>query len=114
MKHHKGVGLAAPQVGRSIQLFVADWGDGELVFINPDVVSKTEDVETAEEGCLSVPGKYALIKRSSSIIIEANDIKGNKFKHELSGFPARVAQHELDHLNGILFIDKLSELDSLL
>lgn len=107
----KGVGLAANQVGLPIRLFVAnptgkaDEGK-EMVFINP-VISKQKGVEEAEEGCLSLPGVNANVKRSKSLWVNAYDIAGKEIDTEMTGFLARIIQHETDHLDGVLFVDRL-------
>lgn len=106
----KGIGLAAPQVGRSERFFVVHVDrDKPRVFINPEITAMAEDLVPYEEGCLSIPGLYADVKRPSAIKIQAYNEKGRPFSLDAEGLLARVVQHELDHLNGILFIDKLSE-----
>lgn len=107
MLQNNGVGLAAPQIGKNIRLFVADWGEGFKTFINPAIEEFSTKQVSAEEGCLSVPKRFEYIERPASIKIKAKDLEGKEFEVDLSGLAARVAQHELDHLNGILFIDKL-------
>lgn len=108
----RGVGLAANQVALPIRLFVCnpsgiqDEGP-ELVFINP-VISKQKGVEEAEEGCLSLPGVNANVKRSKSLWVNAYDISGKEIDTEASGYLARIIQHEIDHLDGVLFVDRLS------
>jgi len=107
-----GVGLAANQVALPIRLFVCnpsgvqDEGP-EMVFINP-VISKQKGVEEAEEGCLSLPGVNAIVKRSKSLWVNAYDISGKEIDAEVSGYLARIIQHEIDHLDGVLFVDRLS------
>lgn len=110
MVEHKGVGLAAPQVGLGIRLFV--WSpEGELpeakAFINP-VISEERGQAEGEEGCLSLPEIRAKIVRFKHVKIEALDEFGKPFTMELDDFPARVAQHENDHLDGVLILDKMS------
>lgn len=105
-----GVGLAAPQVGVNIRLFVIldDLAkDGYSVFINPEItqISKKKIIE--EEGCLSLPGRWNELPRADKVTIKATDEKGNKFKIRAKGILARLMLHEVDHLNGILFIDHL-------
>ena len=109
-----GVGLAAPQVGASLQLAVVniakeDEKNKVLVLINPKIV-KGEGEEADEEGCLSVLEYTAKVKRHTKIWVEAQDIKGDEIAFEAEDFFARVIQHELDHLEGILFIDRISSL----
>ena len=109
-----GVGLAAPQVGISKQLLVYDAAPEEergspTVLINPRII-ESEGEEAGEEGCLSVREFCAPVKRATRIVVEAVDLKGEPLTIEVEDWPARVIQHEIDHLNGILFIDHLSSL----
>lgn len=106
MYAHQGVGLAAPQVGVSERIAVVDVGDGHHVFINPIILKKIGKI-VSEEGCLSVPGTFLKIKRAEKIIIEALNEKGEKFKLEANGLLARCLQQEIDHLDGILILDRL-------
>lgn len=99
-----GVGLAAPQVGVSLRIVVIDIGEGLLELINPEIISK-EGSETDTEGCLSVPGMYGEVERYASVTVEALNRSGKKFRVNGSGLLARALQHEIDHLNGILFIE---------
>ncbi len=101
-----GVGLAAPQVGKSVNLAVIAVKGGELVLVNPKVKRYGFLKEKGEEGCLSVPGVWGIVKRSKSIKVKAMGLDGKTFEFKAAGFFARVIQHEVDHLNGILFIDK--------
>ncbi len=107
MKKANGIGLAAPQVGVSERLIViAPHGTKPMPLINPVVVSATGEM-TGEEGCLSIPGLYGDVVRPSAVEVEAYDLKGRPIAFEMEGMAARVVQHEIDHLNGILFIDKV-------
>jgi peptide deformylase len=104
----RGIGLAAVQVGQPVRLFVTRAPrDAARVFINPDILETSVEEETIEEGCLSVPGLYADIVRPSSIRVQAWNEKGRPFSLTADGMLARVILHEFDHLNGVLFIDKL-------
>lgn len=104
-----GVGLAACQVGKNIQLFVVNPKlSKKYIFINPEISKMSKKIETIEEGCLSIPGVYKKIPRAKSLKIKALDENGKKFKLKAEGLLARVIQHEMDHLNGILIIDKNS------
>lgn len=111
MYHHQGVGLAASQVELPLRIFVCnptghrDEGP-ELVFINP-VLSKPRGIEEQEEGCLSLPGIRAQVKRSKSIWVNGYNAVGQEINQEFSGFLARIIQHETDHLDGVLFLDRL-------
>ncbi|MCK4837530.1 MAG: peptide deformylase [Desulfobulbaceae bacterium] len=109
-----GVGLAAPQIGVSKQIIVYDVAPPEekgdfSVLINPKIID-AEGQESGEEGCLSVRELCAEVKRAYRIVVEAQDAEGNAITIEAEEWPARVLQHEIDHLNGILFIDHLSSL----
>ncbi len=114
MYAHRGVGLAAPQVGWSVRLFVVNPSgepDPELerVYINPQVVTDPageQDVE--EEGCLSIPGVHGRVRRHTKVHIKALDLNAQPFEEDLTDLPARIVQHENDHLDGILFISRLS------
>jgi len=108
----KGIGLAANQVGILKRFFIMDVSQKEgknklEVYINPEIVS-TEGETIYEEGCLSIPGYFAPVKRYAKIYIKAYDIDGNLIERELDEISAIVFQHEYDHLDGILFIDRLS------
>jgi peptide deformylase len=103
-----GVGLAAPQVGILKRLFVIDVGDGPMTFINPTIIS-TEGEEEDEEACLSLPGQSGIVKRPQSLVVEATDLEGTVFQLFCSDLLARAVCHELDHLDGILFIDRVEK-----
>ena len=106
----EGVGLAAPQVGVSRRLFVVDIQESEHerhAVVNPVIVDRSGS-ERAEEGCLSLPGLSAEVERSVQIVMEGEDLDGRPLRIEASGLLARVIQHEIDHLDGVLFIDRLS------
>ncbi len=110
-----GIGLAANQVGSDKRFLIADpLGDPEKrefkVFINPEIVKMTGEVISEEEGCLSVPDFRADVKRAEKIVINYKDLDMNSFTLEAEGMLAIILQHEIDHLNGILFIDRLSAL----
>ena len=107
-----GIGLAATQVGRKEAIVIIDLSesrDQPLILINPEVISGTDKV-FGQEGCLSIPDYYADVERYSSVVVSALDRHGNQFTMESSEFLAIVMQHEIDHLDGNLFIDYLSPL----
>lgn len=105
----KGVGLAANQVGRAIRIAVID-ADGErFAMVNPKIAA-AEGKATGEEGCLSIPDVFADVNRAAKVTVEALDRDGKPFRLEASGLTARAIQHEIDHLDGILFLDHLSVL----
>jgi peptide deformylase len=106
----RGIGLAAPQVGRSERFFVVKTDDGKpRVFINPEIIRTSEELTDYEEGCMSIPGVYATVKRPAQISVQAYNEKGRPFVLDADGILARVIQHENDHLNGKLFIDHLGD-----
>jgi peptide deformylase len=106
----KGVGLAAPQIGVNLRLSVVDCGQNQsepLVFINPELLSSSGQ-EKFQEGCLSVPGAQETVIRAKSVHVKALDRQGKPFEIQTDGLLAECLQHEIDHLNGKLFIDLLS------
>lgn len=105
-----GVGLAAPQIGISKRLFVADVGDGPFTMVNPEIV-ETSGSWTFDEGCLSVPGYYWSIKRAGYAKAKGFDIYGNPVEFEGDELMGRVLQHEIDHLGGMLLLERLSRRD---
>ena len=113
MYEEKGVGLAATQVNihqRIVVIDVSENGDQPLVLINPEIISKSEETLINEEGCLSVPGTYAKVDRHASCTVKALNRDGKEFTLDGEELLSICIQHELDHLNGILFVDYLSPL----
>ena len=115
MYHAKGIGLAAIQIGVPKRIIVMDIGDREkekkpMYFVNPSIKNKNSKFSTYEEGCLSVPEQFAEVDRPSTCEVEYLDYNGNKKILKASGLLATCIQHEMDHLEGILFIDYLSKL----
>ena len=108
-----GVGLAASQIGENIRLFVVNTKNGPEFFINPIILKKSWAKEIAEEGCLSIPNVFGKVKRHKQVICGYINRKGEGKKVEASGLMARVIQHENDHLDGILFIDKATHIHEL-
>lgn len=107
MHHYKGVGLAAPQIGLAQRLFVLqEPGGPEMCIINP-VIKNMEGREEGEEGCLSMPEVYAMVPRATELLIEFQDLDGETLEMEVQDFLARIIQHENDHLDGILFPERL-------
>ncbi|HSQ59064.1 MAG TPA: peptide deformylase [Acidobacteriota bacterium] len=111
MYAEEGVGLAAPQVGRSVRVFVVDVEEEvgarvKQAFVNPKIVERSGEI-VGEEGCLSIPGLRADVKRAARVVVEALDADGNPFRLEAEGLLARALQHEQDHLDGVLFLDRL-------
>ena len=114
----KGIGLAAPQVGVQKRILVIDlnFEDPDTppnVFINPEIISSSASLDTYEEGCLSIPGVYLNVLRPSSIKLSYRDEMGRPKKMNAEGLMARCIQHEIDHLNGVLFVDKVTDQDEL-
>ena len=108
-----GVGLAAPQVGKAIRMVVIDVSEEKnqlLTLVNPQIIAATEETRVGEEGCLSLPGVWDKVKRAVEVTFRAQDLQGNFFEKECDGLLAVCVQHELDHLDGVVFIDHLSRL----
>ena len=103
-----GVGLAAPQIGVLKRIAVIDVGDDLIELINPEVISFSGS-QTADEGCLSVPGKYGKVERPQKVTVRATDRDGNLFEIEGEDLLARALCHEIDHLDGVVFVDKVTE-----
>lgn len=108
MHDANGVGLAAPQVGVMRRIFVVDIGEGPIVLINPEIIEMSGE-QTGEEGCLSLPGKAGTVTRANYVKIKGLDREGNEQVYEGTELLARAFQHENDHLDGILYIDKATE-----
>lgn len=114
---YNGIGLAAPQVNRSLRIFITAvpkedsegrWLPGKLrVFINPKILEVGDDQDFQSEGCLSIPKLYLDVERPIHVKIRATDLEGNEFEDEFFGYEARCILHENDHINGVLFIDRL-------
>lgn len=112
-KASNGVGLAAPQIGKNLNLaiiYLEEMGLPAFPIINPKIISSSKQQEEMEEGCLSLPGLFGKINRPKKITIEAYNLEGEKFEITDDTFLARVLQHEIDHLNNILIIDKFKEI----
>lgn len=110
MKAAPGVGLAAPQVGVSRRLFTFDdGGDHAGALCNPEIVWYSDEKQTGEEGCLSIPQIYFPVTRSQQVKVRAQTLAGEPVEMEGEGLLARIFQHEIDHLNGILFVDRLDD-----
>lgn len=116
MYHAEGVGLAAPQIGISKRIFVVDVRDeedsvgGRYALINPEIVAFSKEVERSTEGCLSIPGLEEVVERPSAVRVKALDVDGNPIEVEGDELLGRALQHEFDHLNGVLFLDRISPL----
>lgn len=113
MYAEEGVGLAAPQVGVTDRIIVVDPRDEGITpfaLINPEVVHLSDDLVRDEEGCLSIPGLKEIVERPASVRVEALNPEGERVEIEAEGLLARILQHEVDHLDGILFLDRVSAL----
>ncbi len=123
MRSAHGIGLAAPQINVSRQLIVVElpeeYKDVEplsgkpLVFINPEIIKSSKEEVAGEEGCLSIPGYVGEVWRSKWIVVRAMDLNGKQFRLKAKDLLARVIQHEIDHLHGVLFIDRIESPDKL-
>jgi len=107
-----GVGIAGPQVGSNERVIIVETGEGAKAFINPKIVSRSLSKTDSEEGCLSVPGVFGIVKRHKRVTVEALDRNARKVKIKAQGLPAIIFQHEIDHLDGVLFIDKVEKMTS--
>ncbi|MDO4936341.1 MAG: peptide deformylase [Sutterellaceae bacterium] len=108
-----GVGLAATQIGRNIRMVVIDISEEKnalKVFVNPEVIEHSEELNECEEGCLSLPGIYEKVKRPAHVKVRAQDLDGNTFEIACDELLSVCVQHEIDHLNGTVFVDHLSAL----
>jgi len=118
MYHADGIGLAAPQIGLSKRVIVVDLRRGEddgdeprsVAVVNPVVAWASEEADKQSEGCLSIPGLEEVVRRPSAVRVEGRDIEGNGIRVDADGLFARALQHEIDHVNGILFLDRVSPL----
>jgi peptide deformylase len=111
MYDQDGVGLAAPQVGIGQRVIVVDPREeavAPFALVNPEILEFSDDTERGEEGCLSIPGLKDIVERSYAVVVEGLDENGQKRVIEAEGLLARILQHEVDHLDGILFVDRVS------
>lgn len=104
-----GVGLAAPQIGIQERIIAVQERNGVAVYANPEIMKRSPTTQEGEEGCLSVPGVFGIVERAKRVTVRAYNRHGRRVEMNLSGFPAVVFQHEIDHLDGVLFIDKMKE-----
>lgn len=105
-----GVGLAAPQVGEAVRLVVIDVGDGPEILFNPEIVSCSGEVVDIE-GCLSIPGMQGTVKRAAQVVVTAHDRFGRRLRLMGSDLMAKALQHEIDHLDGVLYIDRAYDIE---
>ena len=109
MRHADGVGLAAPQVGIPWRLFVAQSPKGPMALVNPVLSKMSWRTTMDDEGCLSLPGRYDKVRRHKTLHVEALNVNGDPVSFEANNFFARIIQHETDHLDGVLFVDRVKE-----
>lgn len=117
MRAAPGVGLAAPQIGESVRLVVVEYTEDEdenakpkkYVLVNPEIVKRSEETITDIEGCLSLPGLAGTVERHEAVTVKARNRFGKPLKIEAEGWLARIFQHEIDHLDGVLYIDRAEE-----
>jgi len=107
MYHAKGVGLAAPQIGIGKRIFVAESADGPIAVVNARIVRRSRKTVADEEGCLSIPGKFDTVERAREVTVEGLTTDGKPLTFTAKGFFARIMQHEIDHLDGILYVDRV-------
>lgn len=110
MKKENGVGIAAPQVGVHERVIIAETDEGPKAFINPEIIERSFKMVNSEEGCLSVPGIWGIVKRHRSVSVKALDENGETVEMKANGLLSIIFQHEIDHLDGVLFIDRAEEL----
>jgi peptide deformylase len=112
MRAAPGVGLAAPQIGESMRVLVAEYEDEHVALVNPEIIKSSEETELGTEGCLSIPGYVGdNVPRALKVTVKARDPKGKEIRIKAEGWFARILQHEIDHLDGILFIDRIGPED---
>ena len=117
MRAAPGVGLAAPQIGESLRLVVVEYTEDEdenakpkkYVLVNPEIIRRSEEMVTDIEGCLSLPGLAGMVERHEAVTVKAKNRFGKPLKIEADGWLARIFQHEIDHLDGVLYIDRAEE-----
>ncbi len=103
----KGIGLAAPQVGVPKRVILVTLGKKVHLMVNPEILSFSAECEIEEEGCLSLPNQFGKVSRAKRVVVKYLDVNGQEQEREVSDLDARVVQHEIDHLNGVLFTDRL-------
>lgn len=106
MHQHDGIGLAAPQIGITSRIFVAEWEGSDFFFVNPQIIETSHETHTDTESCLSLPNQEFIVRRPTGITVVGRDEKGKKQNMKLNGMLARIVSHEIDHLNGVLLCDK--------
>lgn len=110
MEQENGVGIAAPQIGVHDRVIIAETDEGPTAFINPEIMERSFKTANSEEGCLSVPGTWGIVKRHRSVTVKAWHEDGSQTQFKADGLLAVIFQHEIDHLDGILFIDRVEKI----
>jgi len=110
LTHHRGLGLSANQIGLDVCACVINMGDKNWIMFNPEIIERSQELSTFSEGCLSYPGLYLKIPRSQSIVVRFQAMNGQWVEQKVDGLSAVCIQHELDHLNGIVYTDLVSPL----
>ena len=110
MKKNQGIGLAAPQIGISKNIIIVTEGEGNHAFLNPKIIKQSKEKERDEEGCLSLPGIFVKILRSKQVEVAAQTLDGQEVRIKAKGLGARIFQHEIDHIEGKLIINRISPL----
>ena len=113
MEKANGIGLAANQIGLNERVFVAKWDDKFYAVFNPELSNPSKEKEEIEEGCLSIPEKYGVVKRPAAVILTGENSSGKKIKIKAWDMLARIFQHEVDHLDGKLYVDRMSKFQKL-
>jgi peptide deformylase len=109
VQHAHGAGLAAPQIGVPLRAIVTYADEKMRIVLNPEIVEMSEDEIEQDEGCLSIPGWYGPVRRKARVTVRGLNRKGKPIKIKSEGFEARAFQHEVDHLNGVLFVDRMDD-----
>lgn len=112
MNLEHGVGIAAPQVGIHERVIIVDTGSGVHTFVNPEIIDRSHRTVNSEEGCLSVPGVWGIVKRNKTVKVKALNKDGQPVELDVDGLTAIIFQHEIDHLDGVLFIDRVEKFTS--
>jgi len=110
MKEENGVGLAAPQIGKHLRILIAQTRNGAKVFVNPKIIAHSDKLMESTEGCLSIPGVWGLVDRFTTVKVKANNRHGEPVRLKADSLLSTIFQHEIDHLDGILFIDKAKKI----
>ncbi len=109
-EHYRGIGLAAPQVGQGLRIIVVTMASGLTVCLNPEIARASYGKVDFEEGCLSIPGVYGTVPRPERVLVAYTALAGGTWRGWLDGLPARIFQHEVDHLHGVLFTERAREI----